>query len=158
MQKTNSINIGIADKDREQISKGLIQFLSQTYALYFKTHNFHWNVTGHQFQTLHTLFETQYTELWTATDVIAERIRSLGVFVPQNLFDHFSNTGDEKIPSAQTMIKEVLDGHEKISKFIREILPLTESARDQSSADLLTQRLQLHEKTAWMLRSMTAEL
>ena len=158
MQKSNSnpINIGINDADREHIAQGLIHFLAKTYALYFKTHNFHWNVTGPQFQTLHLLFEQQYTELWMATDVIAERIRALGFFVPQNLLDTNTAFKGEVVPNATAMTAEILAGHENLAKAVREILPAVESAKDIASADLLTQRLQLHEKTAWMLRSLIA--
>lgn len=158
MQKsnTNSINIGINDADREHIAQGLIHFLANTYALYFTTHNFHWNVTGPQFQTLHLLFEQQYTELWTATDVIAERIRALGFFVPQNLLDANPNLGEKNIPNANAMTAAILAGHESLAKMVRELLPAVDNAKDMATADLLTQRLQLHEKTAWMLRSLIA--
>jgi len=155
-QKNEPVDIGISDANREKIANGLILFLAKTYALYFKTHNFHWNVTGPQFQTLHLLFEQQYTELWTATDVIAERIRSLGFFVPQNLFDKNPISSAANVPDAKTMTREILEGHENLAKTIRELLPTTEGAHDQATADLLTQRLQLHEKTAWMLRSLVA--
>ncbi len=158
MQKSNasSINIGINDADREHIAQALIHFLANTYALYFTTHNFHWNVTGPQFQTLHLLFEQQYTELWTVTDVIAERIRALGFFVPQNLLDSTPNTGEKNIPNATAMTATILAGHESLAKMVREILPAVDNAKDMATADLLTQRLQLHEKTAWMLRSLIA--
>lgn len=151
------INIGIATQEREQIAHGLSRVLADSYTLYLKTHNFHWNVTGPMFQTLHTMFETQYTELALAVDQVAERIRSLGVAAPgtyKQFMELASIKEDEGVPSAQDMIRLLVEGHERVATTAREVFKIAESANDQSSCDLLTQRLQLHEKTAWMLRSL----
>ena len=151
------VEIGISEKDRETIAEGLTKLLAATYGLYFKTHIFHWNVTGPEFQTLHLLFETQYNELWLATDIIAERIRSLGFFVPPAYSDlaRLSPIAESKtVPTARDMITEILKGHEAIVRLVREIFQSVEKSGDEASADLLTQRIQLHEKTAWMLRSL----
>ena len=152
-----TVKIGIDEPSRLQIVEGLSRLLADTYTLALKTHNFHWNVTGPQFNSLHVMFMAQYTELYLAADLIAERIRALGAFAPGSYAD-YARLGRVKdaqgVPSANDMVRELLDGHETAARTARETLPLTESARDQVSADLLTQRLQVHEKTAWMLRSV----
>lgn len=150
------IDIGITESDRNDIAQGLARLLANSYTLYLKTHNFHWNVTGPMFSTLHTLFETQYTELATAVDEIAERIRTLGVPAPGSYkqFAELSSIEEETgIPKAEEMIKQLIIGQETIIQTAREIFPLVEKANDEPSADLLTQRMQIHEKNAWMLRS-----
>ena len=153
------IDIGIAEKDRTEIAKGLGQFLAATYTLYLKTHNFNGNVTGPMFQTLHLRFETRYDELWTAVDEIAERIRSLGVFAP-GTYTEYSKLSSIKepngVPNAQDMLRQLVEGHEAVVRTARSLYPLVEKASDEATADLLTQRIQLHEKTAWMLRSLLA--
>ena len=151
------IDIGINDKDRKQIAEGLSRVLADTYTLYLKTHNFHWNVTGPMFNTLHLMFETQYTELATAVDLIAERIRALGHHAPGSYkaFGKLSSIEEaDGVPSAEEMLKQLVEGHEQVAKTARKVFPAAEKASDEPTADLLTQRLQLHEKTAWMLRSM----
>lgn len=153
------IDIGISEQDRAQIAEGLSRLLADTYTLYLKTHNFHWNVTGPMFNTLHLMFETQYTELSLAVDLIAERIRALGVYAPGSYADYarLSSIKDAQgVPAAKEMIEQLVAGQEAVVRTARAIFPLLESARDEASADLLTQRIQLHEKTAWMLRSMLA--
>jgi starvation-inducible DNA-binding protein len=154
------IDIGISKKDREQIADGLGRLLADTYSLYLKTHNFHWNVTGPMFQTLHLMFETQYNELWLATDLIAERIRSLGHFAPAT-YSEFGKLSSIKettgVPKAREMIRHLVEGHEAVTRTARALFPLVDKAGDEASADLLTQRIQLHEKTAWMLRSLLAK-
>ena len=151
------IDIGISKKDRATIAKGLGHVLADTYSLYLKTHYFHWNVTGPMFQTLHLMFETQYNELWTATDLIAERIRSLGHFAPGS-YTEFGKLSSIKetvgVPKAREMIKQLVSGHEAVARTARSLFPAVEKASDEATADLLTQRIQLHEKTAWMLRSL----
>lgn len=151
------IDIGISNKDRATIAAGLGRMLADTYSLYLKTHNFHWNVTGPMFQTLHLMFETQYNELWLATDLIAERIRSLGHFAPAT-YSEFGKLSTIKepvgVPKARDMIKQLVEGHEAVTRTARSLFPAAEKAGDEASADLLTQRIQLHEKTAWMLRSL----
>ncbi len=154
------INIGIPTKDREAIAKGLSALLADSYTLYLKTHNYHWNVTGPMFQTLHLMFETQYTELALAVDLIAERIRSLGHFAPGSYKQFATLTSIEEsneVPTAKDMIRELVAGQEAVVRTARKIYPLVEKAGDEATADLLTQRIQLHEKTAWMLRSLLAE-
>jgi starvation-inducible DNA-binding protein len=151
------LNIGISDGDRKSIVEGLSRLLADTYTLYLKTHNFHWNVTGPQFRTLHLMFEEQYNEIWQATDVIAERIRSLGHFAPATYRDYAKLTTIKEpdgVPPATDMIRQLVEGHETVSRTAREIFPTVEKASDEASADLLTQRMQIHEKTAWMLRSL----
>jgi starvation-inducible DNA-binding protein len=151
------IDIGISKKDRAAIADGLGRLLADTYSLYLKTHNFHWNVTGPMFQTLHLMFETQYNELWTATDLIAERIRSLGHFAPGS-YSEFGKLSSIKetagVPKAREMIKLLVSGHEAVTRTARSLFPAVEKAGDEATADLLTQRIQLHEKTGWMLRSL----
>ena len=151
------IDIGIPEKDRIEIAKGLSRLLADSYTLYLKTHNFHWNVTGPMFQTLHIMFETHYTELATAVDLIAERIRALGVYAPgsYNQFNDLTSIEEETtVPPAIDMIKKLVKGHETVAKTARSIFPVAEQGQDEATLDLLTQRIQLHEKTAWMLRSL----
>ncbi len=155
--KKQKINIGISEKDRASIANGLSKLLADTYTLYLKTHNFHWNVTGPQFQTLHTMFEGQYNELALAVDAIAERIRSLGFKAPGSYAEFSKLTSIKESTgnlSADKMIEELVSGQEQVAKTARGIFSLAEKASDEPTADLLTQRLQIHEKTAWMLRSM----
>lgn len=151
------INIGISEADRKELAQGLSRLLADTYTLYLKTHNYHWNVTGPMFQTLHLMFETQYNELALAVDLVAERIRALGVYAPgtYSQYVQLSSIKEEStIPSAQEMIRNLVQGQEAVIRTARSLLPLADKASDESTADLLTQRLQLHEKTAWMLRSL----
>lgn len=151
------LDIGISKKDRQAIATGLSHVLADTYTLYLKTHNFHWNVTGPMFQTLHLMFETQYNELWLALDLIAERIRALGHPVggtPKSLEKFSSITTEEGVPKATDMIRSLVKGHEAVARTARAALATADKADDQPTVDLLTQRLQIHEKTAWMLRSL----
>ena len=151
------MDIGISEKDRKKIAGGLSHLLADTYTLYLKTHYFHWNVTGPMFSTLHLMFETQYTELALAVDLVAERIRALDVYAPGTYRDFAKLTSikeSESVPKAQDMIRELVAGHEAVVRTARSVFPVVEKAADEASADLLTQRLQLHEKTAWMLRSL----
>jgi starvation-inducible DNA-binding protein len=154
-----TVDIGISEKDRKGIAEGLNKLLADTSALYMKSHAFHWNVEGPMFQTLHLMFETQYTELWTATDLIAERIRSLGVPVKGTYSELAGLSSIEEtkgVPEATDMLRLLVKGHEAAAKTARKLFPLVEKASDESTVDLLTQRLQIHEKTAWMLRSLLA--
>ena len=156
---TPPVNIGISEKDRAAIAKGLNALLADTYTLYLTTHNFHWNVTGPMFNTLHTMFETQYTELALAVDDIAERIRALGFPAPGTYaaYSKLSSIKEQEgIPSADEMIKLLVEGQEAVVRTARGIFPLLEKVSDEPTADLLTQRMQIHEKTAWMLRSLLA--
>ena len=151
------IDIGISEDHRQQIAEGLSRLLADSYTLYLKTHNFHWNVTGPMFSTLHTLFEQHYTELATAVDEIAERIRALGVAAPGSYrqFGELSSIPEETgVPGAEEMIRQLVQGQEAVVRTARSIFPVVESANDEPSADLLTQRMQIHEKNAWMLRSL----
>lgn len=152
-----NIDIGINEKDRAEIAAGLGRLLADTYSLYLKTHNFHWNVTGPMFQTLHLMFEAQYTELALAVDLVAERIRSLGFPAP-GTYGEFIRLSSIKetpgVPKAEEMIRLLVEGQEAVVRTARSIFPLAEKATDEATADLLTQRIQLHEKTAWMLRSL----
>jgi starvation-inducible DNA-binding protein len=151
------IDIGIAEKDRARIAEGLSRLLADTFTLYLKTHNFHWNVKGPMFQTLHLMFETQYNELWLALDAIAERIRALGFPAPGTYADYAGLSSIKEtpgVPEAREMIRLLVEGHEAVARTARKIFPLVEKANDEPTADLLTQRLQVHEKTAWMLRSL----
>lgn len=153
------INIGIPEDQRQAIADGLSRLLADSYTLYLKTHNFHWNVTGPMFNTLHTMFEGQYLELATAVDEIAERIRALGVFAPGSYaqFGRLTSIQEtEEVPEAMEMVRRLLDAHETVVRTAREAFPAAEKGGDESTADLLTQRMQVHEKTAWMLRSMLA--
>ncbi|EPG68091.1 DNA starvation/stationary phase protection protein [Leptospira hartskeerlii] len=150
-------NIGIPEKDREAINQGLQKLLADTYFLYLKTHNYHWNVTGPLFNTLHLMFMTQYTELWNALDLVAERIRSLGYPAPgtYKAFSSLTSLKEEDgVPKAEDMLKNLVEGHEAVIRTARAILPSADSGGDEVTTDLLTQRLEIHEKTAWMLRSM----
>jgi len=152
-----AIDIGISEKDRAKISEGLSRLLADTYTLYLKTHNFHWNVKGPMFQTLHLMFEAQYTELALAVDQIAERIRALGFPAPGTYkdFTRLSSIAEtEGVPSAPEMIRLLVEGQEAVARTARKAFPAVEKASDEPSADLLTQRMQVHEKTAWMLRSL----
>ena len=154
-----NINIGINEPDRKEIAEGLSNLLADTYTLYLKTHNFHWNVTGPMFQTLHLMFETQYNELAIAVDLIAERIRALGLPAPATYGDFAERTSikeERGVPSAQDMIRQLVDGQEAVVRTARAIFPTADRAHDDVTADLLTQRMQVHEKTAWMLRSLVA--
>lgn len=151
------IDIGIEEKQRKAIAEGLSALLADSYTLYLKTHNYHWNVTGPMFNTLHLMFEAQYTELALAVDLIAERIRALGVYAPGSYkaFSKLSSIEEsEKVPNATDMIADLVKGQEAVVRTARKIFPLADKADDEATADLLTQRIQLHEKTAWMLRSM----
>lgn len=151
------INIGIDTQDRQAISEGLAKLLADTYTLYLKTHAFHWNVTGPMFQTLHLLFEQQYTEEWNALDLIAERIRALGYTAPGSYrqFAQLTSIAEEEgVPKAADMIRQLIEGQEAVVRTARALFPLVEKANDEPTADLLTQRMQVHEKNAWMLRSL----
>ncbi|MBD2035006.1 DNA starvation/stationary phase protection protein [Phormidium sp. FACHB-592] len=155
--ETMPINIGIDEKARGEIAEGLSRFLADTYSLYLKTHNFHWNVTGPMFQTLHLMFEGQYTELATAVDLIAERIRALGFPAPATYseFAQLSSIPETLgVPKAEDMIRELVAGQESVVRTARSIFPVVDQVNDEPTADLLTQRMQVHEKTAWMLRSL----
>ncbi len=151
------IDIGIPAAQREQIAQGLGRVLADSTVLYAKTHGFHWNVTGPMFNTLHLMFMEQYTELWTALDAIAERIRALGFPAPYggSAIDSLSSIPETQgNPAALEMVRELVSGHEAVARTIRSVFSLANEANDQPTADLLTQRLQIHEKTAWMLRSL----
>lgn len=152
-----AIDIGIGGKDREKIAAGLAKVLADTYSLYLKTHNFHWNVEGPMFNTLHLMFMEQYTELWNALDAVAERIRSLGYPAPGTYGEFARLTSIEEtdgVPEALDMVRLLVAGHEAVARTARATFPAAEKGGDESTADLLTQRLQVHEKTAWMLRSL----
>ncbi len=151
------IDIGIPKAQRKQLADGLSRLLADEYTLYLKTHNFHWNVTGPMFNTLHLMFETQYTELATAVDVIAERIRALGEPAPGSYaaFGRLSSIKEaDGVPVAEEMIRQLVIGQEAVVKTARSILPIAEKTNDQPTLDLVTQRMQIHEKNAWMLRSL----
>lgn len=151
------MDIGINEKDRAEIAAGLSKLLADTYTLYLKTHNFHWNVTGPMFQTLHLMFEAQYNELALAVDAIAERIRALDFPAP-GTYQEYAKLSSIKetvgVPKATEMIKLLVEGQEAVVRTARSIFPIVDQANDEPTADLLTQRMQIHEKTAWMLRSM----
>jgi len=153
--KGAKMDIGLAEDDRQRIAEGLTKCLADTYTLYLKTHNFHWNVTGPMFRDLHLQFEEQYTELAAAIDIIAERVRTLGYPVPAT-YESFGKLTevqiDEGVPEANEMIRQTVDGHELIIRGSRELIDVAEQAGDQATADLLTERLDVHEKAAWMLR------
>lgn len=154
------VQIGISESDRHQVAENLAKLLADSYILYLKTHNFHWNVEGPMFNTLHLMFMDQYTELWNALDLIAERIRALGHYAPGSYkkFVQLSSIAEsEEVVPAKEMIKQLLSGHEAVAKTARSIFPIAEAALDEATLDLLTQRLQVHEKTAWMLRSLLNE-
>lgn len=158
--KPMKIDIGIEEKSRQEIAEGLSRLLADTYTLYLKTHNFHWNVKGPMFQTLHLMFEAQYTELATAVDQIAERIRALGFPAPGTYseFARLSSIPETPgVPKAEEMIRLLVEGQEAVVRTARSIFPIVEKVNDEPTADLLTQRMQVHEKTAWMLRSLLEE-
>jgi starvation-inducible DNA-binding protein len=153
------IDIGITDRDRKAIADGLSRLLADSYTLYLKTHNYHWNVTGPMFNTLHLMFEQQYTELALAVDLIAERIRALGFPAPGSYKAYAALTSIEEetgTPSAEEMIRQLVKGQEAVVRTARAVFPAAEAAHDEPTADLLTQRMQIHEKNAWMLRSLVA--
>ena len=153
------IDIGISKKDRAEIVEGLSRLLADTYTLYLKTHNFHWNVTGPMFQTLHLMFETQYTELALAVDLVAERIRALGFPAPGSYSAYAKLSSIKEAngqPKAEEMIRQLVEGQEAVARTARKVFPTAEKASDEPTADLLTQRMQVHEKNAWMLRSLLA--
>ncbi len=152
-----NMDIGIKDKDRKAISEGLSRLLADTYTLYLKTHNFHWNVTGPMFQTLHLMFETQYNELALAVDLIAERIRALGYPAPGTYREYARLSSIEEtagVRKAEKLIRLLVEGQEAVVRTARSVIPLAGKVNDEATADLLTQRMQLHEKNAWMLRSL----
>ena len=154
------IDIGISEKDRERIAEGLSRLLADNYTLYLKTHSFHWNVKGPMFQTLHAMFMEQYNELWLALDLIAERIRALGHHAPGTGSEYAKLSSIAETPGAPEatdMVRILVQGHEAVARTARKIFPAVEKASDEPTADLLTQRLQVHEKTAWMLRSLLEE-
>ena len=151
------INTGISSERRAAIAHGLSRLLADTYVVYLKTHSFHWNVEGPMFQTLHQMFMEQYTETWNAIDLIAERIRSLGEYAP-GTYREYSRPArikeTEGVPRAEEMIQLLIEGQEAIVRTAREVLPVADEANDEPTLDLLTQRMQVHEKNAWMLRSL----
>ncbi|HXH32285.1 MAG TPA: Dps family protein [Bacteriovoracaceae bacterium] len=154
-----TINIGIEEKDRKSVCRGLSKLLADSYLLYLKTQNYHWNVTGSMFHQLHTLFETQYREQAESIDEIAERIRALGEFAPGS-FTSFTKVASIKeetsVPTAEEMIQNLVHGNECVVTTAREIIALTDECEDDVTADLMVERMQVHEKNAWMLRSMIA--
>jgi starvation-inducible DNA-binding protein len=157
IQTPMPVNIGIDESARKEIADGLSRLLADTYTLYLKTHNFHWNVTGPMFQTLHLMFEQQYTELATAVDLIAERIRALGFPAPGSYSDYARLSSIPEatgVPKAEDMIRQLVEGQEAVARTARSVFPLVDKVNDEPTADLLTQRLQVHEKAAWMLRSL----
>jgi len=158
--KTKDIDIGIDLEARRQIAEGLSALLADSYTLYLMTHNFHWNVTGPQFNSLHNMFMAQYTEQWTALDTIAERIRALGFPAP-GTYKEFVKLASikevEGVPKANDMIRHLVAAQEATARTARKLFPVVDSANDQPTADVLTQRLDVHEKTAWMLRSLLEE-
>jgi starvation-inducible DNA-binding protein len=152
-----TINLGIDEATRKDIAAGLSRLLADTYTLYLQTHNFHWNVTGPMFSTLHLMFETQYTELALAVDLVAERIRSLGFPAPGTYGEYAKLSSIQEtagVPKAEEMIQLLVEGQEAVVRTARSIFPMVDEAHDEPTADLLTQRMQLHEKNAWMLRSL----
>ncbi len=159
--KSLKMDIGISEKDRAAIAQGLSRLLADTYTLYLTTHNFHWNVTGPMFNSLHDMFMQQYTELWNAVDPIAERIRSLGHVAPGSYaqYGKLSSLPDapEAPPKAMEMVRILAQGHEAVARTARSIFPLVEKASDEPTADVLVQRLTVHEQAAWMLRSLLEE-
>jgi starvation-inducible DNA-binding protein len=156
-EEAMNIDIGIEANKREEIANGLSRVLADSYTLYLKTHNFHWNVTGPMFQTLHLMFEGQYNELALAVDLVAERIRALGLPAPGTYKQFIALSAireEEGVPKAQDMIRKLVEGHETVARTARQVFKIAESVSDQPTCDLLTQRMQVHEKTAWMLRSL----
>ncbi|KAF1019547.1 MAG: DNA protection during starvation protein 2 [Paracidovorax wautersii] len=158
LSRAPAINIGLSERDRGAIAKGLNRVLADTFGLYLTTHNFHWNVTGPHFNSLHAMFMGQYTELWNAIDSVAERIRSLGFYAPGSYkeFAQLASVPDTPLvpPKAEDMVRILVKGHETAARTARELFPLLDKASDEPTADLLTQRVQSHEQTAWMLRSL----
>jgi starvation-inducible DNA-binding protein len=156
-KKAGSIDIGISDEARRKIAKGLSALLADSYTLYLMTHNFHWNVKGPDFNSLHMMFMTQYTEQWNALDVIAERIRALGHPAP-GTYREFVKLASikevEGVPGSEDMVRHLVAAQEATARTARKLFPVVEAANDQPTADVLTQRLEVHEKTAWMLRSL----
>lgn len=156
-----SMDIGILESDREQIAKGLGRLLADSYTLLIKTHNYHWNVTGPLFNSLHLLFEAQYTELFAAVDLVAERIRALGYKAPGSYrqFEALAAVKEagDKTPSAMDMVRELASDHERVAKTAREVFPLAEKGGDEATIDLLNQRLNVHQKSVWMLRATAEE-
>lgn len=151
------IDTGIPARQRAEIARGLSRLLADTYLLYLKTHSFHWNVEGPMFQTLHQMFMEQYTETWNAIDLIAERIRSLGEYAPGTYREYAKLARireTDGVPRAEQMVRLLIEGQEAVVRTARELLPVSEKANDQPTLDLLTQRMQVHEKNAWMLRSL----
>ena len=160
MRTGQPINIGISEADRQTIVDGLSRLLADSYTLYLQTHNFHWNVTGPMFNTLHTMFMTQYTEQWGALDLIAERIRALGFPAPGTYAEYARLSSVKEVtgvPKAIEMVRILVDAQEATARTARSLFPVVEAANDQPTADLITQRLDVHEKTAWMLRSLLEE-
>jgi starvation-inducible DNA-binding protein len=160
MGKMTSINIGISEQDRKKIAAGLSKLLADSYTLYLMTHNFHWNVTGPMFNTLHLMFMGQYTEQWNALDLIAERIRALGFPAPGTYKEFIklaSIKEEEGVPKAMDMVRRLVAAQEATARTARSLFPVVEKANDQPTMDILTQRLDVHEKTAWMLRSLLEE-
>ena len=160
MRNGQPINIGISEADRQTIVDGLSRLLADSYTLYLQTHNFHWNVTGPMFNTLHTMFMTQYTEQWGALDLIAERIRALGFPAPGTYAEYALLSSVKEVtgvPKAMEMVRILVDAQEATARTARSLFPVVEAANDQPTADLITQRLDVHEKTAWMLRSLLEE-
>ena len=157
----SAVNIGISDKDRAAIAQGLSRLLADTYTLYLTTHNFHWNVTGPMFNSLHAMYMTQYTELWNAVDPIAERIRALGHPAPGSYtqYAQLSSLPDAPTtpPKALEMVRILAEGHEAVARTARNLFPVVDKASDEPTADVLVQRLAVHEQTAWMLRSLLEE-
>lgn len=159
-KKASEIDIGISEKDRKKIAEGLSAFLADSYTLYLMTHNFHWNVTGPQFNTLHNMFMLQYTEQWDALDLIAERIRALGHHAPGTYKEFVKLSSIKEVdgtPKATEMVQLLVNAQQAAARTARNLMKLTDKANDQPTADLLTQRINLHEKTAWMLRSLLAD-
>ena len=158
--KKLSMDIGISEADRKKIAEGLSALLADSYTLYLMTHNFHWNVTGPQFNSLHTMFMNQYTEQWNALDIIAERIRSLGFPAP-GTYKEFVKLASikevEGVPKANDMIRHLVAAQEATARTARKLFPVVDEANDQPTADVLTRRIDIHEKTAWMLRSLLEE-
>ena len=159
-QPIAAIDLGISDEERKQIVQGLSGLLADTYTLYLKTHNYHWNVTGPMFRTLHLMFMELYTEQWAAVDLIAERIRALGAPAPGTYEEFAALTSIENtkgLPNAEEMIRILMEGQATVVRTARKLFPISEDANDQPTCDLLTQRMQIHEKNAWMLRSLLEE-
>ena len=158
--KPVAMDIGISEADRKKIVKGLSTLLADSYTLYLMTHNFHWNVTGPQFNSLHAMFMAQYTEQWNALDIIAERIRALGFPAPGTYKEFIKLTSIQEVegvPKATDMVRHLVAAQEAVARTARRLFPVVDAAKDQPTADVLTQRIDMHEKTAWMLRSLLEE-